>query len=265
MDGGSPRALEDPLQSLFKLSDDIYRNAKWSFRRIDVTIGFLLFSLFFTGLLVRAWLPTGEWKLILIAMGLLVSSLMAMMMMLRLRALLHDYVTRHAAINAVRSDPVVQVPDGDTAAERFLTHLRSKNREFRQFLVAHPESLRKPGSLSGSRSSHDFDAYVFYKGLLPKRSYMLLIRESRRMPTLKDLKRLAMEVDDISAKWKAVPSRVVLVVTAPLGDIPGDAYEVLIDGVPLRKGRSIFQVVIESSDGTYDFIPLVPEMRGFMP
>ncbi len=265
MDGGSPRAMEDPLQSLFKLSDDLYKNAKWSFRRIDVTILFLLFSLFFTGLLVRAWLPTGKPMLIMIALGLLVASLMAMMMMLKLRKLLHDYVTRHAAINAVRADPIVQVPEGGTPTDRFLSHLRSKNREFRQFIEAHPETLRKPGSLSGAKRSHEFDAYVFKKGFPAGRSYMLLIRELEGLPSLKDLKMLAREVDDITAKWRTAPSRVVLIVTSPIEDIPGNAYEVLIDGVPLRKGTSIFQVVIESADGTYDFIPLVPEMRGFMP
>jgi len=265
MDGGSPRALEDPLQSLFKLSDDLYKNAKWSFRRIDITILFLLFSLFFTGLLVRAWLPTGKPMLIMIALGLLVASLMAMMMMLKLRKLLHDYVTRHAAINAVRADPIVQVPEGENPTDRFLTHLRSKNREFRRFVDSHPETLRKPGALSGARSSHDFDAYIFKKGFPAGRSYMLLIRELEKLPTLKGLRRLAKEVDDISAKWKVVPSRVVLIVTSPLEDIPEDAYEVLIEGIPLRRGNSIFQVVIESADGTYDFIPLVPEMRGFMP
>jgi len=233
--------------------------------RILVTILFVLFSIFFAFVILVSALVEGHMGGVLIFLGLFIAGLMALHTILRLRSLFREFLVRHAAINAARKRPVWRVPPGDVAARRFLTYLRMENEAFGSLLKARPEALHVPGSLSGATGNHHFDAYVFDRRLPRSRSYMLLVREYAHMPTMDDLRRLRAEVADIRRKWKVTPSRVVLVVTRPGGNLDDDIYEALIGASRERKSPTLYQVAIEADDGTYDFIPIIPELRGFMP
>ncbi|MCI0497953.1 MAG: hypothetical protein L0Z54_06660 [Thermoplasmata archaeon] len=265
MMGGDPRALEDPLQSLFELSREVSRMARWSMLRIYVTLLFLLFMVFFALLLLASVLASGSVGGALVFLGLFVAGLMAIHTTWRMRGLFRTYLVRHAAINAARKQPTMTIPEGETPAKRFLAYLRNWNDAFRALLETSPEALRTPGSLSGLRQNHRFDAYVFDRRFPRSRSYMLLVREYAALPTAKDVGRLVAEVEDIHAKWKVMPSRVVMVTVRPADDLSDEVYDMLVNGVDAHGGFTRFQVAIESADGSYDFIPLVPELHGFMP
>jgi hypothetical protein len=269
------RAMEDPLTSLFDLADRLSHIAPWILTRIRITLIFILFSLFFTVLILILGITTANVILVLIFSGFLIAGIMSLHMVLKTRQLFRYFALRHAAISAVREEPVSKIPPGKTPAIRFLNYLRSKNPRFRSLMDRQPQIVRLPGELRGrSGREYRFDACVLVTpGWLSRifvRPYLLLIKVLPAYPTVEDLRSLQRTVSDISAALHTLPSRVVLIVSGTeTGEVSDEVYRRVMDGLEIAFGskmrRVLLQIVIESPDGTYDFIPIVLEIAGLLP
>ncbi len=204
--------------------------------------------------------------------ALFVLGIVILNLMKDIKGFLNYYAYRHRAIKSVREeDPVVYVPQGEDAVERLLKHLSERHPELRgqarQGYVQVPALLRGKSGLL-----YSFEAYVLgkpsalWKPLgLGETGYAIFIKAFTEAPTVKDLEALKRAVEDVCLAGKVPPSRVIALWSAqeeqPLSD---EAYEFLTTQVvTFRHGGQEFncslELITESPDGTYDFIPYITE------
>ncbi len=204
--------------------------------------------------------------------ALFVLGIVILNLMKEIRAFFGYYVLRHRAIKSVREeDPVVYVPQGEDAVQRLLSYLSERHPELRGH--ARQGYIQAPAVLKGrSGLLYNFDAYVrgkpsaLWKPLgLGETGYALFIKLFTDIPTVKDLEALKRGVEDVSKAQKVPPSRVIALWT-PQGEeaLSDEAYDFLTtEVVTFRHGGQEFncsmELVMEASDGTYDFIPFVTE------
>ncbi len=204
--------------------------------------------------------------------ALFVLGIVILNLMKDIRGFFNYYVLRHRAIKSVREeDPVVYVPQGEDAVQRFLTHLGQKHPELRgqarQGYVQAPAVLRGKSGLL-----YSMDAYVLgkpsalWKPLgLGETGYAIFIKTFTESPAVKDLEALKRAVEDICEAQKVPPSRVIALWTPKEEEALSDeAYDLLTTSVvTFHHGGQEFncslELVTESPDGTYDFIPYVTE------
>ncbi len=116
------------------------------------------------------------------------------------------------------------------------------------------------------------DAYIrgrpsaLWKPLgLGETGYAIFIKAFAEVPTVKELEALKRAVEDISHAHKVPPTRVIALWTPKEEEALSDeAYDFLVsEVVTFRHGgqefRCSLELVTESADGTYDFIPYVTE------
>ena len=186
-----------------------------------------------------------------------------------------DYYTlRHRIVKSVRdADPVAHIPDGTDATQRLLRFLASRNTEI-DVLLRTPGAAATPALLQGkSRMMYEFDAYV-HRAPSPlwqllgfgSPGFAVYVKSFPHPPTVTDLKSVRRAVEDVSAATKVPPSRVIALWREE-GDakLDDDAYSFVTQEVVAtrRLGTTLscsLQSIAETADGTYDFIPFIPEL-----
>ncbi|MCJ2555080.1 MAG: hypothetical protein LN410_02615 [Candidatus Thermoplasmatota archaeon] len=205
--------------------------------------------------------------------GLFVLGVVILNLMKDLRAFFNYYALRHRAIRSVRDeDPVVYVPKGEDAVERLLNYFSERHPEVRQ--QAQAGRVQTPALLKGrSGLVYSFDGFIhgtpsaLWKPFgLGETGYAIFIKAFTETPTAKDLRALKRAVEDVCQVLKVPPTRVIALWTPP--DEPealsDEAYNLLTSEVVTyrRAGtdyRCSLELIMESPDGTYDFIPFVTE------
>jgi hypothetical protein len=97
------------------------------------------------------------------------------------------------------------------------------------------------------------------------------MREYKKAPTEKNIKKMVKELTDIYQRTKIYPNRVVLIFKAGGGyrGLEDDAYDWLVDEkiqIPGQLKRHVnIQVVAELPEGTYEFVPFIPELKDYLP
>lgn len=204
--------------------------------------------------------------------ALFVLGIIILNLMRDIRGFLNYYVLRHRAIKSVREeDPVVYIPQGKDAVDRLFKYLSERHPELRgqarQGYVESPAVLRGRSGLL-----YSFDACVvgrpsaLWKPLgLGDTGYAIFIKAFTEAPTARDLAALKRGVEDVCQAEKVPPSRVIALWTAKEDEsLSDEAYDFLTtEVVTFRHGGQEFncslELIMESPDGTYDFIPYVTE------
>ena len=184
------------------------------------------------------------------------------------------YALRHRIVKGVRdADPVVRIPEGPTPVQRVLALLAGQSPEV-QGLLRTPGAAVVPATLRGrSGFPYPFDAYVQRSptGLrgwanFGSPGFAVFIKAYAGPPALADLQALKRAVEDVTAASGIPPSRVIALWRED-GDarLSDDAYSFLTKEVVHvaglgREAACSLQSVAESGDGTYDFIPFIPEV-----
>jgi hypothetical protein len=268
-------AMENPITAIFDLADDVSQRAPKIKKMVKYAIIFISFWLFFNFLFMLALLFTQPvFGLILLVFFII--GLFALRWMLQTRRFFKYFVKRHTAIKAVRDDnPVVYIPQGNTAVERFLVYMRTKNRYFNTLVEKDVRSLRTPVLLTGETGTvYSFDAYVSKKSSFTWRrfgfgnpGYAFYVKYFESGPTKKEIMDLISAVHDLTEKSRIIPERIVALrnISNDEGkDLEDDLYDFIVGGKANIKFkgkyyRLVVQIVSEDADGTYDFIPIISE------
>ncbi|RLF72095.1 MAG: hypothetical protein DRN40_01100 [Thermoplasmata archaeon] len=270
------RGVEDPIGGTFDLAEKVSEKASKFLLYSHFALIFTLTSLFFILILAVAI------KNLFVSMvlgAIFLMGFVALFLLLSLKRFLNEFSFRYSAIKAMREGPpLAKVPKGRNPTERFINHLRAANRSFDKLLKRTPEVLRKDAYVKGaSGRRYHYDAFIIIRPPLLSRiirgsgGYSLFIKELKREPGEDYIKKITEELADISRAHGVLPSRVTLIFKAPRGyaGIDEDLYRKVVDeGVYLpgkRRTRINFQIVAELEDGTYDFIPAIPDIPGVLP
>ncbi len=264
--GGPSRLVMLPLMVLLFVTTVALRWSHGPYSRA-LLVGVIVFVSAAVGLAYGENFILGAFLAALFVLGIIILNLMK-----DVRVFLSYYVLRHRAIRSVREeDPVVYIPQGEDAVQRLLKHLSDRHPELRgqarQGYVQSPAVLRGKSGLL-----YSLDAYVLGKPStlwrplgLGETGYAIFIKSFTEAPTVKDLEALRKAVEDVSQAEKVPPSRVIALWTRKEEEsLSDEAYDFLTTQiVTFRHGGQEFncslELVTESPDGTYDFIPFVTE------
>jgi hypothetical protein len=260
------RPVVVPLAALLFISAVALRWARGRFSRgfltgtiilVAIAIGLAFGEAFLMGALLAA----------LFVLGIVILNLMK-----DIRGFLNYYVLRHRAIRSVREgDPVVYVPKGEDAVQRLLKYLQERHPELRG--QTRQGYVQAPAVLKGrSGLLYNFDACILARPSalwrplgLGDTGYAIYVKAFQSPPSVRDLEALKRAVEDVSQAEKVPPSRVIALWTRQEDEsLSDEAYEFLTTQVvTFRHGGQEFncslELIIESPDGTYDFIPFVTE------
>jgi type IV secretory pathway TrbD component len=209
----------------------------------------------------------------IILVGLFILGMVILEIMADLRGFIDYYALRHRAIKSVRDeDPVAYIPQGSDVVHRLLAYLSNKHPQIMS-LMSQPQNVQTPALMRGaSGMMYQFDAFVGVRGsslwrLLGMGSpgFSLFVKAFDHPPTRSDMEALKRAAEDVSAETKSPPSRVIAVWKAT-GDegLDAAAYDYVtsevVDFTHLgNRYRCSLEVITESPDGTYDFVPFVSD------
>ena len=252
----------------------------------------LIFLLFY----VRRWLPDASSRSVLLALALVagafdilafretvvfgvilvpffVLGLVAMDYLREVHSFFEYYALRHRIVKSVRdADPVAYIPDGKDATQRVLAFLASRNPEVAQLLRT-PGALMAPAILHGkSGMMYQFDVLVRrprrgLRGFLGFGSpgSAIFVKSFSAPPSVSDLQAIKRAIEDVSLASGVPPARVIAVWRAG-GDakLSDKAYEFVTTEVVRvtlfgKVHECSLQSIEENPDGTYDFIPFIPD------
>lgn len=274
MNGKDVRAIENPISAIFDLAEDVNAQApkvRKSVRYATVFITIWLIVNFFF-MLVFLFGAALLWFILFLA--LFIVGALALKWLRELGRFFSFYVIRHRVIKSVREeDPVVYVPQGEDSVQRLVYHLASKNPHVQ-------EGLKKPGlfqtqAILRGRSGvmYSFDGYLRIRPSLfwnwfgiGYPGYTLFIKKYDHPPRLLDMQSLRNAILDVTSTGSIPPSRVVAVWKAGEDDqIADDVYEFVTNETVSfshrgNKFNTTMEIITESQDGTYDFIPYVSEV-----
>jgi len=259
--------------------------------------------LMFLLLYVRRWLPDASSRSVVLALALLTGAfdvltfrdagllfgiilvpffflgIVTMGYLREVHSFFEYYALRHRIVKSVRdADPVAYIPTGTDATQRVLGFLASRNPEIAQ-LQKTAGAVSTPAILHGrSGMMYKFDAYLRrsptgLRGLLGFGSpgSAIFVKSFTAPPSRGDFEAIKRAVEDISLATGTPPGRVIAVWRAE-GDakLSDEAYEfVTKDVVRVTLFGKVYecslQSIEENADGTYDFIPFIPETPGPMP
>ena len=276
------RAVENPISALFDLADDVSEHAQVVKKMVWYAIGFMLFWLFFDILIIIDNLTQNHVILIPILAGMFIAGILAIVLILQTHVFFKDFTRQYIGIKAVRqAEPIVTIPKGNTAAQRFMRYLRDSNPLFDKLLTDDPGSLQSQVTLTGrSGKMYSFSAYIRKEpsGLwklfgVGNPGYALYINTYDGTPDLKQILELKDAVKDVTEQTQITPSRIVAISEMQNENFDGlneDVYSNIIQE-PLSdkiKGKTYtvnVQVVSETESNTYDFVPLIPELPDRLP
>ena len=215
----------------------------------------------------------------MIFLSVFIAGLVTIWLLGSIRSFLKKASFRFSAIQTMRDGPPFhKIPKGRRKTERFLKYLNKENKAFASLVYKKPDLLRKDAYISGKKKHHHFDAYLIKKPTfmhgLHKRGnpgYALFIREYKRAPTELNIKKMVKELTDIYQGTRIYPNRVVMIFKAGSGyrGLEDEAYDRLVDEkikIPGQLKRHVnFQVVAELPEGTYEFVPFIPELKDYLP
>jgi len=274
------RGVEDPISGTFNLAEEITERSERIIFLSRFALYFVWFSIILYILLALTFLTQGNFFMLLIFLSLIVTGIITAQLLKSLRKFLSASTFRYSAIKAMREGPpAYSIPKGKNKSERFLEYLKENNKTFRRMLKYRPEVLRKDAYSVGRKGKrYHFDAFIQKKPSIIYKlfklgypGYSIYIREYKKSPTMEELKIIVRELDDITANGKAYPHRVIMITKggANYSGIDDDVYDKLTEGKIWLKGhkekRINLQLVVELSNGYYEFIPFVPELPGVLP
>ncbi len=261
------RAVENPISSIFDLSEDVAKQAPVIKSMVKYASAFIFIWLFVNFILMLVFLGS-NFLLFLIMVGVFITGIMAIILLRRMSRFFKYYVARHRSITAVREmDPMVYAPKGNNAIERFMTFLRGHNKD----LYGTNVEVAMPGIVQGQLGkSYSFDTYIKESpGTLwnifglGKHGFSIYVKYFDHSPTINEIKAFKDAVEDVTARTRVPPSRVVALWERKEDEIlSDDTYKFVMENMVKGKHRvrtfACSMEIVSETDGTYDFIPYMP-------
>jgi hypothetical protein len=273
------RGIEDPIAGTFKLAEEVSLKADQILFKSIFSLYFVWFGLVATGLLMLTFLIQGNLFLFVIFLSVFIAGLVTVWLLGSIRSFLKRASFRISAIQSMREGPPFhKIPKGKTKTDRILKYLKKENESYSALLKRRPELLRKDSYIVGKKKRHHFEAFVIKKPSIIYRilglgrpGYSLYIKEFKRAPDERDIRDLVKELTDIYQKNRIYPNRVMMLFKARSGykGLDDDAYDWLVEDrikIPGQLKRHVnIQVVTELPEGTYEFVPFIPELKDYLP
>ncbi len=274
MNGKDVRAVENPISAIFDLAEDVNAQAPKVRKSVRYATIFISIWLIVNFLLVILFLAVRSWLFLILFLALFIVGVLALKWLREVSRFFGYYVIRHRVIKSLREeDPVVYVPRGEDSVQNLVYYLASKNPHVN-------EGLRRPGLLQTqailrgrSGVMYSFDGYLKIKPSafwdifgMGYPGYTLFIKKYDHPPRLLDMRSLRNAIMDIASTGSSPPSRIIAVWKAGENDqIADDVYEfVTSEVVPFsyrgNRFSTTMEIITESPDGTYDFIPYVSDV-----
>ncbi len=258
------RAVENPISAIFDLSEDVAKQAPVIRSMVRYASAFIAIWLFVNFLIMLAVL-SNNFILFLIMFGLFIIGIVAMILIRRMNRFFKYYVARHSSISSVREmDPMVYAPEGNTPAERFMSYLRAHNKA----LYGTNVEAAMPGIVQGQEGkSYSFDIHIkeapgsmWNVFGLGRHGFAVYVKYFDHSPTLAGMKAFKDAVEDVTARTRIPPSRVVALWERKEDEIlADDVYRFVMDQMVQGKHRvrtfACSMEIVSETDGTYDFIP----------
>jgi hypothetical protein len=231
-------AIESPFTAMFDLSEELHERAPYT--RMSMNFIMILLSIvMLIGIInIISGFNIGIGTILIILGGA------SLALSYKTRAYFKRFTTHYLAIKRVReAEPIVQIPDGKTAQERFVNYMKEKP-YFKQALERNPDAIKTNAKLIGkSGSMHEFDIYVEAKPILLRRyrGYSLLLRCFNKPIKMKEINDLAVVAKDVTEKTKIIPDGVIALQSfdPKLGDsdreISDDVYEYVMKKTMMIK------------------------------
>jgi hypothetical protein len=263
-----PPGVEDPISSIFDLSDRVAQMAPTVRRLYRYTAVILVLWIVIMAIVTLFTFGSNFLIAGLAIVGFIVG-VIALSLLRQTDAFFRGFVQRHRAIRLVReADPVVKIPEGRTPIERLNRYLVEENPTVARLVHDHSDAVRYRITLSGRGRSVPFDLVIERPGSWFARTlgtgdpgFAVVARLATGAITLVDLQRMEADVVDSLPSFRGVPLRLILLRPQP-APLPEDAYEYAV-GHPVLLGgrlthhRASLEVITENPDGTYDFVPRV--------
>ncbi len=261
------RAVENPILSIFDLSEDVAKQAPVIRSMVRYASAFIIVWLIISFFLILALLSSGNLILFLIMVALFVVGLVAIILLRRMDRFFKYYVARQRSIKAVRDlDPMVYAPQGKTSTERFVTYLRAHN----PAMFGRNVEAAMPGIVQGNQGSqYSFDAFIREPagGLwklfgLGRHGFAIYVKRFDSNPRGKEVQAFKRAVEDVTARTKIPPTRVVVLWERKEGEVLDDKVYSFIMTQPVRERHRFRKIVcnlevVSETEGTYDFIPFM--------
>ena len=263
-----PPGVEDPISSIFDLSDRVAQMAPTVRRLYRYTATILVLWIIIMAVVTLSTLGSNVLLAGLAIIGLIIGVL-ALSLLRQTDAFFRNFVQRHRAIRLVReADPVVKIPEGRTPIERLTRYLLDENPTVASAVRERGDAVRYRISLPGPERTVPFDLVIERPASWSSRvfgsgdpGFAIVARLAPANVTLLDLQQLESDVVQTRTAFRGAPIRLILLrpASAPL---PEDAYEYAV-GHPVVLGgrfarhRASLEVITEAPEGTYDFVPRV--------
>jgi len=273
------RGIEDPIRGTFDLAEEVSSKADRILFNSIFSLYFTWFCVVVTGMLSLTFLFQGRIFWFFIFFSVFCAGIVTIWLLGSVRGFLKKASFRFSAIQSMRDGPPFhKIPKGKTMTERFVKYLRKENKAFDRLLKNRPELLRKDAYLVGRKKRHHFDGVVIRKPTPLRKihrqgspGYSMFIRETKRAPGEEDVKKFIRSMSDIYQKNGIYPNRAVMIFKAK-GSYRGlddTVYDWIVDEriqIPGQLKRFVnLQVIAELPEGTYDFVPFIPELEGYLP
>lgn len=265
------RAVENPISAIFELSEDVVKQAPAIKSLGRYATAFIGIWLFIDLILILATLAAGQLFLFIITTALFIIGIVSIILMRRINRFFKYYVARHRSIKAVREmDPMVYAPKGNNAPERFVGYLRTHSEEMKGQRV----EISMPGILPGRHGrDYKFDIYIKEQpGFLwrafgfGRHGFSIFVKHFPQKPTGKQIQSFKEAVEDVTARTKIPPSRIVALWERREGDVLDDNVYQYIMKRPVKSKHRFRKLVcnlelVSETDGSYDFIPHMSNFR----
>jgi uncharacterized membrane protein len=263
----SPPGVEDPISATFDLSDRVAELAPTVRRMYRYTASILVIWILVMALLILIGLHATLLLSILAVIGL-GTGLLALSLLRQTDRFFRAFVQRHRSIHLLReADPVTKIPDGRTPIERLGRYLASASPRVDAALREDPGRLRYRVSLGPNGTSGNFDLVLAVPGGtlyraagLGEPGFAILARlASGPTVTIQELEGLARDAPMASRRLGAAVVRLILLRPQPT-PLAEEVYEYAV-GHPatwsrgFSESRVSVEIITESPDGTYEFIP----------
>lgn len=261
----APPGIEDPISSIFDLSDHVAEMAPTMRRMYRYTATVVVLFLIIMVVLLFVGLADNL-AFALLALIALIFGAVALSLLVETDRFYRSYLDRHRAIKLLQdADPSPRIPEGRTPIARLTRYLAQSNPRLADLLQAHPETLRYRLPLPGPRGTPvAFDLAWVSPASAGHRwlrwgdpGFAVLARIGPDAPSLPEVDRFAEEVSAVAARLPAQVRRAILLRVHP-EPMPDGVYDRAIGRrIPVKGGSVPLEIVSENPDGTYDLVPHV--------
>jgi hypothetical protein len=261
----APPGMEDPISSIFDLSDHVARMAPTMRRMYRYTATVVVLFLVIMVVLLFVGLADNL-AFAVLALVALVFGAIALSLLVETDRFYRSFVERHRSIRLLQdADPAPKVPEGRTPVARLTRYLAQTSPRLGEELHLRPDSLRTQVRLpaeGGADAPFDLvwvaPASAGYRWFgAGDAGFAVLARIGPDAPTLADLERFASEVGAVAARLPAQVRRAILLRAHPV-PIPEEVYDRAVGRrIPVRGGSVALEIISENADGTYDLVPHV--------